>query len=501
MKKKDSLKTIIEKNKKDIYVFIGMLIFSIIICTNFIKIHFAQDTYCLFSSGYYDYMLVFLRSARFFSALELLVSKALDITLLTNLRIISIMAIFFITLAWFILYKFVIKLIKKDKSIYWNILVAVITFSILYNFASCEMFIFAESGIMCLSILFSVIAACIFNSNIKHRYILSFIFVFLSSISYQSTISVFVIIALIMEAYRNKGNIKRIIGEAILIGIFYGGALALNLVIIKIIDNIFKDTFRPTATLSFSVIIETIQKYGRIMAVNTFEVLPRRFYLMIIGIITIWYMVINCKNKDLFSILEYVMLIILAFIMPLLPVIATAQAQQYLEPRMSFSYASIIAALVLYIVLKFDINSSNINKKIAIILAIGIMILNSMYFVRNSTENVVSGYLDRNVAKSILEEIYEYQLQNDIKIENIGIAYDQSFTTYYDGQPSLETTNVRSMVTNWAAVQVLEFYSGETYNIVETPDNVKQEFLKHNWKFYTPEQLVFDGNTLYICLY
>ena len=115
---KDKYKKIIEKNKKDMYVFIGMLIFSIILCTNFLKIHFAQDTYCLYASGYYDYMLHFLRSARFFSALELLVSRILDITLLTNLRIISIMGILFITIAWFVLYKFIIKLIKKEKSIY-----------------------------------------------------------------------------------------------------------------------------------------------------------------------------------------------------------------------------------------------------------------------------------------------------------------------------------------------------------------------------------------------
>lgn len=498
---KDKYKNFIEKNKKDMYVFIGMLLFSIILCTNFLKIHFAQDTYCLYASGYKDYMLHFLRSARFFSALELLVSRILDITLLTNLRIISIMGILFIAIAWFVLYKFIIKLIKKEKSIYWNILIAIITFSILYNFASCELFIFAESGIMCLSILFAVIAACVFNSDIKHRYLISFIFVFLSSISYQATISVFVILALIMEAYKNKGNTKKVIGEAILIGIFYGGALALNLAIIKVIDHIFKDTIRPTAILTIQAIIDTIKKYGTIMAVDTFKVLPKYFYLIIIGIITVWYVINNLKNKDLFSILEYIILVVLAFIMPLLPVVATAQSQQYLEPRMSFSYASITAGLILYIALMFDIETNNINKKIAIIFAIGLMILNSMYFIRNSTENVVSGYLDRNVAKSILEEIYEYQNENNIKIENIGIAYDQRSTTYYDGQPSLETTNVRSMVTNWAAVQVLEFYSGETYNIVETPNDVKQKFLEHDWKFYTPEQLVFNGDTLYICLY
>lgn len=37
------------KNKYNIFIFIGMIIFTIAICTNFIKPHFALDTYCVYS--------------------------------------------------------------------------------------------------------------------------------------------------------------------------------------------------------------------------------------------------------------------------------------------------------------------------------------------------------------------------------------------------------------------------------------------------------------------
>lgn len=37
------------KNKYNIFIFIGMIIFTIVICTNFIKPHFALDTYCVYS--------------------------------------------------------------------------------------------------------------------------------------------------------------------------------------------------------------------------------------------------------------------------------------------------------------------------------------------------------------------------------------------------------------------------------------------------------------------
>lgn len=499
MKRKFELKNIINKN--DIYVFIGMFIFSLVVCANFLRVHFAADTYCVYSMGYSNYIIVFLQSSRFFSALEMWISKILDISFLTNLKIMSVIGIILITASWFILYKFVLKLLNKEKSIYWNILIALITFSVVFNFSSCEMFMFAESGIFCLSILFAIIGACVFNSNIKHRYLLSLLFVILSSVSYQANISLFVIIALVIEAYKNKGNIKKIIEEALLIGLFYGGTLALNLVLVKLIENILGSGVRSTAIPEIKIIIETIKKYGTIMAVNTFEVFPKYFYIIITGIISILYIFNCCKSKDYFSILEYIILIILAVIIPLLPVIATAQEKQYLEPRMALSYSALLGILLLYIVLKFDIDNIIVNKKIAMFMAIIVMLINSLYFVRTSTENVASGYLDRNVAKSMLEEIYEYQIENDIKIQNIGIAYDRSSSTYYNGQPSLESANVRSMVIDWSAIQVLEFYSGEKYNMVVTPDDVKQEFLKYNWGFYNPKQLIFRGDTVYICLY
>ena len=127
--------------------------------------------------------------------------------------------------------------------------------------------------------------------------------------------------------------------------------------------------------------------------------------------------------------------------------------------------------------------------------------INAMYFVRTSTENIVSCYLDKNVAISILDEIYEYQDKTGIEVEKIGITYDRSSSTYYVGQPELESANVRSMVIDWSAIEVLEFYSGKVFQRVEVPENVKQEFLKYNWRAYDSKQLIFDGNTLYLCLF
>lgn len=41
-----------DRTKNNLYIFGAMLIFTIIICSNFFKVHFAQDTYCVYVDGY-----------------------------------------------------------------------------------------------------------------------------------------------------------------------------------------------------------------------------------------------------------------------------------------------------------------------------------------------------------------------------------------------------------------------------------------------------------------
>ncbi len=376
------IKNLILEHKNSIYVFIGMVFFSFIVCTNFLRIHFAADTYCLYAYGYDNYILHFLASARFFGALELWIAKILDITLLTNLKILSFIGIIIAASAWYILYKYILKLMKKEKSISWNILIGTLTFSIIFNFSSCEMFMFAESGIMMFAILLSVIGACVFNSEVKHRYIISFILVLLSSFAYQSTISLFVLLALIMETYRNKGDIKKIVKEALIIGIFYGSAFVINLISIKIIQIFVDNKMRKASIPSINDIIYTTYNFGTTM-MFAFKLLPKYLYVAIIGLITLWYILIIFKTREKFSIIEYIMLGILAFFMPLLPVMATPREQQYIEPRMVLSYAAIIPILILYIAVKFEEKKINWFKQILAVASIRNGIFKCDVFYKN----------------------------------------------------------------------------------------------------------------------
>ena len=104
IKKQNKVKNFIKENKVNIYIFLAMLIFTIIICSNFFNMHFSQDTYSLYSSGWDAYIKHFLLSNRIFSALELWISKVFNISFEMTILISSIVSIdsFFINMVYII---------------------------------------------------------------------------------------------------------------------------------------------------------------------------------------------------------------------------------------------------------------------------------------------------------------------------------------------------------------------------------------------------------------
>lgn len=490
------------RNKYNIYILIGMIIFTFIICSNFTRTHFALDTYCVYAHDSNIQITHFLVSNRIFSALARWIEMILDISFFTNMRILTLSGMLFLALSWFILYKFVVIMEKKQKDIFYNILIAGISFSVIFNFCTVESLLFWESGIMCLGILCTIIAACIFNSNIKHKKILSFFMLLIGSTCYQGAITIYIPLALVLLAYKYKKNIKDIFLETIKVGIIYFIVMIINLFATKIFSSIFNNEFRKIAVLSIMDIFNTITRLGCDMVVRTFGIGPRYWYVFVILAISMIFLVYIFKHKNSkFYILEYIILLISCIIVPILPMLATPVENQYIETRMSMSFGASIGIILLFLVLDIGIYKQKCFKYLILMLVCIMLMLNSIYYIFASSENIATNYLDRNIAKSIINEIYTYQEETGMKIENIGLTFDKNPSSNYDGQRWLGVISTRSMVTEWAAIETIELYCGEKFKQVEVPTKYKEDFEQKNWDFFDKEQLIFDESNLYICMY
>ena len=261
-------------------------------------------------------------------------------------------------------------------------------------------------------------------------------------------------------------------------------------------------TTRRTTILSIDQIISTIVHYGKYLLLENLEIGPKGWYLIFIVILSVIFIVSIIKDKKYFHIFEYIVLVLLSFIVPTLPLIVMPIESQYIEARMAMCFGAILGVILLYLVIVMKaIEIKGLNKLIYILTAC-IFMINAIYFIRASSENMATVYLDRNLAKSVLQAINKYEETTGNTVDTIGITWDKNPTTYYDGQLKLRSTNARGMVTDFSVIEALEYYGGKSYNaIYQVPDNVKSYFEQYDWEFFSEEQLLFEDNNLWLCLY
>ena len=183
-----------KNNKNQMYTFFVMLMFAVIICSNFFRMHFSQDTYCInVDYGYDRYIKHFLSIGRILGAVQMFITKKLNIPFETMVIGSSVSATILLTLSWFILYSYTIKIAKIGENKKKQLLIAGITFSIIFNFCTFETLVFAEAIVLAFSILCATLASCIYTSNLKRKNVYTAILIFLTILAYQTSTSLFLI--------------------------------------------------------------------------------------------------------------------------------------------------------------------------------------------------------------------------------------------------------------------------------------------------------------------
>lgn len=98
---------------------------------------------------------------------------------------------------------------------------------------------------------------------------------------------------------------------------------------------------------------------------------------------------------------------------------------QYIEARMAMCFGAILGVILLYLVIVMKaIEIKGLNKLIYILTAC-IFMINAIYFIRASSENMATVYLDRNLAKSVLQAINKYEETTGNTVDTIGITWDK----------------------------------------------------------------------------
>ena len=95
----------------------------------------------------------------------------------------------------------------------------------------------------------------------------------------------------------------------------------------------------------------------------------------------------------------------------------------------------------------------------------------------------------------------EYEKENDIILKNVIFFKDKNYIETYNNF-EYNTFTTKSLGTSYSRIYCLNYYTKR--NLVEFPAQKKvynELFYDKDWNEFNKEQVQFDGDTVYICLY
>ena len=321
-------------NKKEIYILLGILGAIMIICINFLQMHYSSDTYVLCQLGYFKYPSeYFLKDGRLISTLFCYLGGILHLPIPAYIIAMDFLGMIFLAISIYIISKIFIDIIKPENK-KKEILIYLASFVLILNQYTLEYLLFPESAVMCLGMLFTVLAIKNFVSDSKYKYLKTGIFLLLTGLSYQGELNIFPILAILvimLKQIKDKKKIKISLKDALkdfakLVGITII-ALAISYVIVKVCGNIFgqdKQSFMIiNNTRVFRRKLNLVLYYSKDILINCISMFPK-YSILICPIITLILLIIT--KAKLQTILNYIVLVIIAVLSVVLPLFVVTAA-------------------------------------------------------------------------------------------------------------------------------------------------------------------------------
>lgn len=479
---------------KDIWFFsiVTILFFGVLV-----RVEFATDTYAVCNFSAKALFEQFASSGRFVTAIIGAILKLLNIKNETMYIYSFILAIICMIISQYKLYK-IIKIDVKN-----NILSKIIPILIVLNPFSVELFLFIEKGIMVMAVLMCIFALeniiKSFEEKKKKYIIYATIYMFIASCSYQGVVGIFVAISLIYILKYSK-SIKEFIINNIVVALVYGIPAIADYILVKILYS----SSRINGEIILSKSLEKIYSSTIDMIKSTYALLPKYFFVGLVGIIILIliYKIITEKklNKSKFADLGKIIYILAGtIVVTIAPQLMQSTDQIWFVSRSTYTFASLYGILVLYLFINHQVD--NWMKNIVIILSIVLLITQFYKFYIIEIDRYKVNAIDYEITQKICEEMNEYEKKTGNQITKIAIYQDSLPGYTYKGIFATGDTNIKAYSKDWSTIFIINYYSGRNLTSIDIDSKIAEEFNKNNWDNFDKEQLVFEGNTLHLCRY
>ena len=488
--------------KKDIFLLIGIILYSIIMCHVFLRVRYSSDAYCLMYRGYFDYPVhYFLLDGRIIASIICYVSGLLKLQYNVYFIIMDFLGIIILSISVFILYKYLSKILKFDGKLY-KILLLLASQVTIINHISIEYLLYPESGVMCLGILFCVLASITYSEVQNKKLIKTCILVLLATLCYQGILNLFPILTLsifIIKNYNEKNSLNKSIKNYITIitklGIIFCFALIISYGLCLIAETIIGDSNFHIRSSNITSIKNKL--YEGIF--KNFNLLPNYLNFIIIFITSLIILQYS-ENKNL--IIQYILICFTAYLFVFLPIFVWG----YVMARMAIAIGALMGISLIFCLLLIKNNDKKHIKEIIIsIFIFSYFLFNTFNFMVNANEHYKAYQKDVELGNEINKRIIEYENTTGNVVTKMDYGYDKNPNFYTNGIKNKGPLTERKFSLFYCIVEATNFYCNKNFEL-KKEDYLSDYICEHyfygiDYDSFSDTQILFEGDTMYFLIY
>ena len=461
--------------------------------------NYSVDTYLLFASENLGYVQEFIKSGRFITAFFFKILQLFRFTPETMYMVSFIVGIICTIFAIYILYSILKKYIKSD------FINAIISIATIINPFIIELWLFAEMGIMMLSILACVLAFKHFDNylenNKKIEIGLSIVFMLIALFSYQGTVAIFMALSSI-SVIIHSNKLKKIINNTLICCLCYGIPTIVNFAIVILIGNKrVGGNYNLIQTISFIFNASNEQLFTGFGLYN--KILFILLHVVIfVGAVTCIITTEKGIKQKMLDLLKYLYMLFITYFFTIATIIPQNASSAVMFPRNSYAYGSIIGLSLIFVVVFIKKNQKQIKyiNQFVVTILISVLIMEFIQFTNIGINRYIVNYMDKYIVYEINEKIDNYESKTGIKVENVAIYNIDNSNVFY---PEInDMINVSAKNEEMSGAAILELFMHRKLRETQQNEEIYNKYFKDNdWDMFNLDQIVLEGKTMHWYLY
>lgn len=171
-----------------------------------------------------------------------------------------------------------------------------------------------------------------------------------------------------------------------------------------------------------------------------------------------------------------------------------------LSARTTNGIGAIIGVSIIYMC-QIIPKEGKVFEKILLTFSVIIIGINLFDYYNVAYMSQITTAEEQKYVNEINSIMLEYEKENDIILKNVIFFKDKNYIETYNNF-EYNTFTTKSLGTSYSRIYCLNYYTKR--NLVEFPSQKKvynELFYDKDWNEFNKEQVQFDGDTVYICLY